>query len=233
MRTKLNKLLGILLVTIGLFACTDSATNDSVKEDSLSSAVMTARYVLDTHYKAVNQVVDNETDMIIVAEFFWYGCPHCEKFEAPLAKWEAGIADDVVLKRSPAVWNDAMVLHAKLFFIANALDRQGDIHERLFKETIAIRAEKDLNVQQAHFAKVFSEYGLPEAEFEKQLVSFKVKGQAENAIKLMRASGLTGTPSIVVNGKYLVITDAVSTASGIMDIADHLIDQERTLRRKP
>ena len=228
MKIRMFAKLAILLVSIGMFGCSE-AENEVVK---IQESALVDKYLADTHYQDVKESVDTGTDKILVTAFFWYGCPHCEKFEAPLNKWKSNLPNDVMLEKMPAVWSEAMVLHAQLFYLAESMENSHDIHFRMFKETIAIRAEKDLAVQQAHFAKVFGEFGLSQDEFKQKLFSSKVKSQTQNAIKLMKASGLTGTPSVVVNGKYLVLGRSVPTAEGVLDIADYLIGKERAAVNK-
>ncbi len=51
----------------------------------------------------------SEPGKIEVVELFWYGCPHCYKFEPTINPWVEQLPDDVAFKRIPAmfggVWN--------------------------------------------------------------------------------------------------------------------------------
>jgi thiol:disulfide interchange protein DsbA len=45
--------------------------------------------------KAIQPTQD--TDKVEVIEFFWYGCPHCYKFEPEIEAWKATLPENVVL----------------------------------------------------------------------------------------------------------------------------------------
>jgi thiol:disulfide interchange protein DsbA len=67
-------------------------------------------------------------DKIEVAEFFWYGCPHCYTFEPAINDWvENSKPANVRFVRIPAMWNGLLVLHARLFFTEEILVRNGTI----------------------------------------------------------------------------------------------------------
>ncbi|MEN8197840.1 MAG: hypothetical protein ABFS30_15220, partial [Pseudomonadota bacterium] len=60
-------------------------------------------------------------DKIEVAEFFWYGCPHCYDFEPTINGWAANIPANVRFVRIPVAWNAIHELHARLFFAKEVL----------------------------------------------------------------------------------------------------------------
>ena len=55
-------------------------------------------------------------DKIEVAEFFWYGCPHCYDLEPTINRWEENKPANVRFVRVPAMWNDVLKLHAQLYY---------------------------------------------------------------------------------------------------------------------
>lgn len=230
------KKLSILLLVVSLFACSkpdggDSAGGAAVNNgagNKTAAPAMVEKFTEGVHYASIATPIQGDSDKIVVTEFFWYGCPHCEAFEPFLSAWDKQKPADVILQRSPAIWHDAMKLHAKLFFMAQALENSEALHAALFKEVIAIRAEPDLLVQSRKFAEVFARFGMNEEEFKKQLESAAVEEQMIASIALMKQAGVAGTPAIVVNGKYLVLNDGAGGLEGIMAIADFLIAKERS-----
>jgi thiol:disulfide interchange protein DsbA len=67
-------------------------------------------------------------DKIEVAEFFWYGCPHCYTFEPAINGWvEERKPANVRFVRIPAMWNGLLVMHAQLFYTEEILVRNGTI----------------------------------------------------------------------------------------------------------
>jgi protein dithiol oxidoreductase (disulfide-forming) len=240
------KKLSILLLALCLFACSkpDSAdTSGSYSSNTPPAPVaehaehsheaktpmpnMLEKFSEGVHYARIKTPIAVTGDNITVTEFFWYGCPHCEAFEPHLVEWEKNKAADVVLQRSPAIWHEAMNLHAKLYFLAETLENSEVVHTALFKEVIAIRAEQDMAVQNRKFAELFATWGVAAAEYEKQMASPLFAEQVDAAMKLMKQAEVSGTPAIVVNGKYRVLNDSVSSLGEVMTIADFLIDKER------
>ncbi len=61
--------------------------------------------------------------------------------------------------------------------------------------------------------------------------SFGVKAKMKKPSMLTTASGLTGVPALVVNGKYLTAPSMVGSNSAVLRVVDQLIDQERKARK--
>ncbi len=62
-------------------------------------------------------------DKIEVAEFFWYGCPHCYDMEPFINKWAEGKDPGVRFVKVPATWNSLVRLHAQLYYTEEVLVR--------------------------------------------------------------------------------------------------------------
>ena len=60
-----------------------------------------------------------------VVEVFWYACGHCYLLEPKLDAWEKkGKPANVELIRMPAVWNEVLKTHARLFYTIEILGRR-------------------------------------------------------------------------------------------------------------
>ncbi|WP_299808814.1 thiol:disulfide interchange protein DsbA/DsbL [uncultured Shewanella sp.] len=184
-------------------------------------------YVKGVHYRELANPIPASSNDITVTEFFWYGCPHCELFEKPLHQWQQTLADGVVLVQSPAVWNEAMKLHAKVFFIVQQMPDKQKVHAALFEQIIGLREITDLNIQQAKLAGFLAGYGLSEQEFNDKLNSADIVSKLKQAMQLMSAAELQGTPTILVNGRYIILNGSANSAEQVMDIASYLVELER------
>ncbi|MEZ9196877.1 thiol:disulfide interchange protein DsbA/DsbL [Shewanella sp. 10N.286.54.B9] len=211
----MKKLLTLLLLTFVVVACGDKNAID-------------ANYVEGVNYRALATPIVTSGEQIEVMEFFWYGCPHCESFEQPLHQWHKTMAADVALVQSPAMWNDLMKLHAKVFFIVQNMTDGDKAHAALFQEVMELREIRDIKLQTQKLAEFMQGYGLSKAEFMQQLASVEVNQQLAQAIKLMSQSEIDGTPSIVVNGRYLVLNQSAKSFEQVLDITRFLVEQERT-----
>ena len=86
------------------------------------------RYEEGTHYTRLvpTQTTIGGPDKIEVAEFFWYGCPHCYDLEPYLQRWKASMPANVRFVQVPVTWNNAVATHAKMFYTAEALGSLGN-----------------------------------------------------------------------------------------------------------
>jgi thiol:disulfide interchange protein DsbA len=66
-------------------------------------------------------------DKIEVAEFFYYLCPHCYNFEPLIKEWAANKPANTRFVQVPAMWNQVLVLHGRMFYTAEILARNGVI----------------------------------------------------------------------------------------------------------
>lgn len=158
-----------------------------------------------------------------VIEFFWYGCPHCYHFEPDLNAWLKSKPDNVVFVRQPAIFNERWAAHAKAFFTAEALGVLDKLHP-LFYDAIqnqrrALESEEDL-------AKFFSEHGVAEEDFRKAYRSFAVDAKMRQAEGMAARYGVTGTPTLVVNGKFRVTGTLAKSYPNMIAITSYLISQE-------
>lgn len=177
------------------------------------------------HYVELEQPVRVQTPgKIEVVEVFWYGCSHCYDLEAPLEAWAAKLPDDVVLVRSPVVWNAVTELHARAFYTARALGALDKIHNPLFT---ALNVErKPLNTK-ARLAAFFEQQGVSREAFDKTFDSFGVTSQVNQAKARMLSYKVEGTPELLVNGKYRVTGRGVASQAGKLEVASWLIERER------
>ena len=145
---------------------------------------------------------------IEVVEVFWYACGHCYLLEPKLEAWEKkGKPANVQLVRMPAVWNEVLKTHARLFYTIEILGRP-ELNNEAFRE-INVRGNR-LETPEKIEA-FFTSRGVSKADFQKAFSGFAVESKLARAIDLNKRYRITSTPTVVVNGKY--VTDA-SMAGG-------------------
>jgi thiol:disulfide interchange protein DsbA len=138
-----------------------------------------------------------------VVEVFWYACGHCYLLEPKLEAWEKkGRAPYVEVTRMPAVWNEMLKTHARLFYTIEILGKP-ELHGEAFRE-INVRGNR-LDTP-AKIEAFFTARGVPKADFQKAFSGFAVESKLARAIDLNKRYRITSTPTVVVNGKY--VTDA-------------------------
>lgn len=183
--------------------------------------------VLGTDYVEIagGQPFQPGTGKIEVAEAFGYTCPHCAAFEPVVSAWKAKLPADVILVPVAAPFGGYWIPYAKAYYTAEGMGLVGKTHEAMFR---AIHLERTLPVQgvtDEQIGAFYAKYGADAKTFASTMSSFAVAGKLKRAEQFLVRSGVDGTPSIVVNGKYRIIG-----GTGFEDqlrIADHLIAKER------
>ena len=87
------------------------------------------------HYQSLPKPVPTITDEdhIEVRDIFWYGCPECATLEPMMSDWRDGTTGDLVFVRMPAIWNDLMALHARIYYTGKAMGIEDRIHQAAFR----------------------------------------------------------------------------------------------------
>lgn len=165
---------------------------------------------------------------IEVAEFFWYGCGHCFAFEPTLAEWKKTQPADVSFRGIPAIWQPRMELHAKAYYTAEALGVLDTMGPVIFK---AMNVERKPLASQQEIADLFTANGVAEADFNKAFTSFGVDSQVRQAVAAAKAAQITGTPALMVNGKYHVSGRKAGSQAEMLKVVDFLIEKERAANK--
>ncbi|MYD45110.1 MAG: thiol:disulfide interchange protein DsbA/DsbL [Gammaproteobacteria bacterium] len=187
-------------------------------------------YVLDVKEDIdVKGSAPDATEKITVIEYFSYGCLACKKFEDHISKWLANKEDDVEFKREAVVFQESWAMLAKAYYTAVKLDVLDAVHIPMFE---AIHEEKRAmhepkNIEQLFKdeaqidSKVFRETFYEDDTIVEEIVDIHEKAQS---MRIKR------TPSVVVDGKFLVNTQTAQSRKRIFLIVDFLITKVRTER---
>ncbi len=169
-------------------------------------------------------------DKIEVAEFFWYGCPHCFDMEPYVKRWLEDKPADVRFIYVPATWNRLVQIHARLFYTAEVLARNGDLKDPAGFRTAVFQEYHQRRNQLASedaIRKLFERFGVSADAFEKSWKSFEVEQNLRKAADLARRYSIASVPQVVVNGKYRTGGQEAGGYSSLMDVIDELVERER------
>jgi thiol:disulfide interchange protein DsbA len=192
-----------------------------------ASSVQAQDYVEGEHYDLVAPEIRGSSDKIEVTEFFWYGCGHCYNFEPKITQWKKSLPEDVAVVGSPAMWNSLMEVHARAFYAAEVLGVLDKVHMPLFQ---AINLDRKRLASEEELADLFAAQGVDREEFSKAYNSFGVGSQVRQANARARAARISGTPELMVAGKYRINTRKAGSQANMLKIADFLIEKERAER---
>lgn len=199
--------------------------------DEAPAVVRDWKYREGKHYQRLmpTQPTLGGADKIEVAEFFWYGCPHCLDFEPYINKWDAEKPAGVRFVRIPAMWNGILKLHAQLYYTQDVLARNGVIkdgpafHAAVFQ---AYHGQGNRLMSEAAIRKLFERFGVSGDEFERTWKSFEVAQKLRVGEDLARRYSIANVPTVVVNGKYRTGGAEAGGYDNLIELIDELIARE-------
>lgn len=164
---------------------------------------------------------------IEVAEVFGYPCPACAQFEPLAQAWKRRQSADVQWTPVPAAFGGHWDPFARGFYAAETAGVLDRTHEALFR---AIHIERKLapNAGVQQIADFYAGFGVDAKDFANTMQSFGVDAKLNRSRQFAVRSGVEGTPTLVVNGKYRVTGRSFEDA---LRITDHLVAQERAARK--
>ena len=168
--------------------------------------------------------LEESTKLVEVVDVFWYGCPHCYQFLPYIESWRRDAPDDVSMKRLPAIFRDSWEPHARAYFTAVQLGFIEELHVPVFK---AIHGERRSLNTQAELRRFFVEFGVDADQFDESYSSFSVEAKVQTSHQMPRRWGVQGTPSVIVNGRYLLSGSTAGNYETLVAIGRQLVEQER------
>lgn len=176
------------------------------------------------HYHVIDQPDNSSGDKIVVEEVFSYACPHCNSFQPFVNPWHKNLSDTVEFKRLPAIFSRSWEPYARAYLTFDAMGITDKTHQPLFdalhKERKPLRTIEDI-------AGYISSLGVDKEKFLSTSKSFAVEARMRQVQTQTRRYGITGTPSLVVDGKYRIAAGgALATYADLLKVADFLIQKQ-------
>lgn len=168
-------------------------------------------------------------DEVVVEEFFMYTCPHCFHFEPIVQRWLKTAPAYVNYRRVPLATEHSrpiFKLHAKAFYTAKQLSVLDKIHMVMFS---MIHVQREMPDSMEELATLFENAaGVDKETFTKAMNSFAVNSQLRRGSVMADRYGIKVTPTLIVNGKYLVQPgpDGAGSHERVLEVVDYLIAKE-------
>lgn len=200
--------LGLVLLASTLFACQGETNAQTVDESK---------------YEPVREVMTVSTgDKIEVAELFWFGCGHCFALEPHIKKWKANKPDNAEFVKVPAIFSKRWEFHGQAYYTMETLGVPDAAYDQFF-HNIHIKRN---NISTLDGLVAFLEpFGQSKQKVEDTFNSFAVDTKMRNARKITRASGATGVPAIIVDGKYLTSQSLTGSNEGLFNVVNQLVEK--------
>jgi thiol:disulfide interchange protein DsbA len=185
-----------------------------------------------TDFSNTVQVIPNDNAAKIeVTELFWYGCPHCYAFEPQLSAWVKALPKDVTFKRVPGLPNPSWAPMAKAFYVMESLGLSEKLHTKLFE---ALHKQKAFlpNDEKATIDWITKESGLDRKKVEAEFNSFSLNTKLNHAAQIFRASGATGVPTLMIDGRFITSVTMAGGNQEALNVANYIIDNVRKEKAK-
>jgi len=166
-------------------------------------------------------------DRIEVVEFFWYGCPYCYQLQAPMESWLRRKPEDVTLRRIPAIFRESWVPHARLYYTLDALGEVPRLHQTVYR---AVHEERIALNSADGTGEGAAQNGIEASRWLAAYNSPEVDRKVEDSRRFTRAYQIQGTPSLIVDGRFLTSSGMSETVAGVIPILDDLIQLAREQR---
>ncbi len=169
------------------------------------------------------QPVEND-GKVEVLEIFAYGCIHCAELDSPFEAWRKKQLADVKVKRIPTPAPVMGIDSALLYYTLEALGQIDRLHPKIFQ---AIHLEKVVLGNPAALNKWLEKNGVDPKKYEAAQSSFSVVTKANRARQIVMAYQIRSTPTLIVNGRNLIVEQKVGGIPAMLATVDRLVGESR------
>ncbi|HUF80036.1 MAG TPA: thiol:disulfide interchange protein DsbA/DsbL [Burkholderiales bacterium] len=178
-------------------------------------------------YRLISAQAVETGDRIEVIDFFWYGCPYCNELQPALDDWAKRKPADVELRRVPVILKDSWAPHARIYYALELLGESERLHSRVYHSyhVEELRMSRP-DVMEQWAAK----QGIERRMWLDAYYSPEVDARVARALQLTKRYDIQGTPSVVVDGRYLTSSSMTPTVRGVVSVLEDLIRLARQTR---
>lgn len=161
-----------------------------------------AEPVLGKDYKVLHTSQPSHANSKIeVLEFFFYGCSHCYDLHPAITAWEKKMAKDVELIYVPTIFNKSWEPMARTYYTLELLGQEKQLHDDLFNAWNVNNIDLSSKDKIVDFV---GQRGVDRKKFSDAYNSFTIQSKITRSKQLAKIYGIRGTPSLTVDGKYLI-----------------------------
>lgn len=208
----------------------------------LASTANAAGYEVGKHYEVLPQAQRTNVapGKVEVMEVFSYGCPACDHFQPSMKRLKAALPANAQLVYLPASWNasENWPTFQRAYLTAKSLGVADKAHDQMFEaiwttgelgilDGISTGRPKSKLPSIEDIARFYQRTtGAKPADFIAASKSFSVDLKMRQADAQIIAMKVTGTPTVIVNGKYKLLGDAMQTPDDLVGVVKFLVAKE-------
>ena len=202
------------------------------------------KWIAEEHYSLIRpaQPTSVPRGKVEVLEIFSYGCPYCNRMQSTIEKLKAALPSNAQVVYLPASFipQESWPLFQQIYFTSQALGVADKMHGPMFQAVwgpggeLAIVDARDRKLKPRpptleDAARFFAKHaGVKEKDFLAAAGSFSVKAKMNQADKTIKDYRVFETPTLIVNGKYRIDTQAVKSPDEIIALVRWLVQKETT-----
>lgn len=207
----------------------------------LPPGVRAATWSEGTHYVrlAPPQQTTVPAGKVEVMEVFSYACPACNAFQPVMEKLRQALPPNAQLTFLPAAFNPAedWPMFQRAYLAAQALGIAERTHQAMFDAvwktgelavtTPGTNRLKDPLPSIADAARFYARVaGVNPQQFIAMANSFGIDSKIRAADAQVLAMHVDSTPTVIVNGKYRVLRDSVTSNDQLIELVKYLVARE-------
>lgn len=193
---------------------------------ALPSAFAELKEGRDYRLAPIPQPVANPAK-IEVLEFFWYACPHCNDVQPALKKWKTTMPKDVEFRMIPAVFRPNWEPLARAYYALDAMGIEPRLHDKIYE---AIHLDQINLSDEKVLMDWMAKQGVDRQKFSEAFNAFAMQSKIARSKQAAQEYGISGTPSLVVDGKYVTSPAMAGGNEAVIPILNELIEKARKER---
>ncbi|QOL49589.1 thiol:disulfide interchange protein DsbA/DsbL [Massilia litorea] len=134
-----------------------------------------------------------------VIEFFAYHCPACYALEASMVDWAKKNADKVNFRRIHLPFQGVADPEAHLFLTLEAMGKEAELHPKILN---AVHVQRIRLMKDDQIIDWVTKNGVDKAKFMETWNSFGVMTKLRRLGQTATSYQVSGTPTLIVDGKY-------------------------------
>ncbi|MGY3892882.1 thiol:disulfide interchange protein DsbA/DsbL [Aeromonas enterica] len=170
------------------------------------------------HYEVLSQP---KTEQPEILEFFSYFCHNCANFEPIISQLKSTLPQGVPFKKIPVSFlgREMGPELQRAFSVASELRVEEKLTPMLFSNIRTLGSRNDVR-------QLFAKAGVAAAEFDASIDSFAVAGMTKQFDAMTTRYKLRGVPAFVVNGKYMVKLESLTSQTQFESLIMFLLSQK-------
>ncbi|MGB2147229.1 thioredoxin domain-containing protein [Vibrio toranzoniae] len=185
----------------------------------LSLSAHAAKFNEGEHYKVLDLEASKKP---LVTEFFSFYCPHCNSFEPIIQQLKQQLPADAKLQKNHVSFmgGNMGIPMSKAYATMIALKVEDKMVPVMFNR---IHNMNKPPRDEAELRQIFLDEGIDAKKFDAAYNGFAVDSMVRRFDKAFKDSGLSGVPAVVVNNRYLIDAQGISSLDEYFELVNFLL----------